>query len=189
MIGNRRTVVGKGAHFVGAIKAETTVTVSGKVEGNVECGKLIITHDGHILGSVDAKRVVIDGKLDGPVRCEDIIIKSRAQIIGDISCQTLAIDKGARIEGTLAFAVSDPSAVRLLPKDDTRDDETTKSLNAAENCTRMAELTVDARHASGKPNLDTKEALSFLARRGNREAKRLLRKSAGYESHTGTQSS
>jgi hypothetical protein len=53
-------------------------------------------------------------------------------------------------------------------------EEDARLLAASEAATRAAELVVEARHLTGNPDLQIDEALDFLAKRGNLQARALL---------------
>ena len=177
MFMSRRTLIAPGVKLIGSIIAEGSVKVSGQFEGDLQCAQLIVSRNGHVIGTIEARRLVVDGKVDGPIRGEDVIVKSQAHITGNIECQTLAIEKGARVEGTLTFATDKSVPVRMLPHEPAQHEKEAKILADAEASTRLVELVVEARHQSGNPTLETQEALVYLAQDGNREARRFLKKS------------
>ena len=171
----RRTVIAPGMKFVGSITGEGSVKVRGQFEGDLHCAHLTVSQKGHINGAIEARRLVVDGKIDGPIRGEDVLIKSQAHVTGNIECQTLTIEKGARVEGTLAFAADKSVPARMLPHDPARHEKEAEILAEAEASTRLVELVSEAQHQSGNPNFETQQALAYLAQRGNREAKKFLK--------------
>jgi hypothetical protein len=110
------------------------------------------------------------------------VLKSQAHVVGDVQCQSLIVEKGAFMEGRLMrLPKTNGRPTEGLLSDLTKPaqgkDEDT--LEKAETSTREAELIVEARHLSGNPNLLKDEAMAFLAKRGNAQAKAFL----GRQSH------
>jgi cytoskeletal protein CcmA (bactofilin family) len=165
------TVIAEGLKIVGSIATDGLVEVYGQIDGEMRCASVVISHQAHVAGTMMADHVVVDGKVDGPIQCGEVILKSRAHVIGDIACDSVIIEKGAFIEGRLvrshgangrgrvAFA-AEPA--RMLESDSVRKEE----------------LVEEARHLSGDPDLLIDEALAYLAKRGNAEAKAFLTPSA-----------
>jgi len=179
MFASRRhaTVIAKGLKVVGNIEAEGSVELNGQIEGELHCTVLFISHTAEVTGTVDADRVIVDGKIQGPIRGGDVLLKSKARVRGDIHCNTLTVEKGACVEGRLV-RVPDSNAdttkrLDLASREESKEEANT--LSEAETSTRIAELVVEARHLSGNPSLLADEAIAFLARRGNVEAKSFLK--------------
>jgi cytoskeletal protein CcmA (bactofilin family) len=174
------TVIAEGFKIVGSVEAEGVVEINGRIDGEMRCTAITVSRNAHVAGSIVAEQIVINGTVEGPIHGGDVVLKSQAHVTGDISCQSIVVEKGAFMEGRLervvptngaqsqaAGATNGASAVE--PR---RADKAT----AGETSTRKAELVVEARHISGNPNLSADEALGFLAKRGNDQAKALIEK-------------
>ncbi|MGV1015034.1 MAG: bactofilin family protein, partial [Methyloceanibacter sp.] len=162
--------------IVGSLTTDGIVEVHGQIDGEMNCASIIVSSTGHVVGTLNAEDVVVDGRLDGPIQGGEVTLKTNAHVLGDIRCQTIIIEKGAFMEGRLIRArgangiqteVEETRKVEVVRED-------AEKLANAENSTRKAELVVEARHLSGNPNLLADEALVYLAKRGNAQAKAIL---------------
>jgi cytoskeletal protein CcmA (bactofilin family) len=95
----RATIIGDELKVVGKITAEGLVKVYGQIEGELQCGSLVVHRKARLRGPVAASKVVIDGQIDGPIHGANVLLKSCAHVVGDIHHQTLDIRKGAYFEG------------------------------------------------------------------------------------------
>jgi cytoskeletal protein CcmA (bactofilin family) len=93
------TIIAEGLRIVGSVKGESAVEIMGQVEGELHCGSLVISHEAHIKGPVQADDVIVDGKVEGPIQGRTVILQSRAHAVGDIRHQSLAIENGAFFDG------------------------------------------------------------------------------------------
>jgi cytoskeletal protein CcmA (bactofilin family) len=164
--------------MVGSVTADGLVEINGQVVGEVCCTSLVISRKGLVAGTIVSERVVVDGRVDGPTRAAEVVLKSQAHVVGDIYCQSLVVEKGAFMEGRMA-RISDANgakldSAKLLGKGFIGYGRDQAAAAEAETSTRLAELTVEARHLSGNPDLLSDEALAFLAKRGHVQAKAFL---------------
>jgi predicted acyltransferase (DUF342 family) len=129
------------------------------------------------VGRIIAENVAVDGLVEGPIQAREVMLKSHARVLGDIVCQLVVIERGAVVEGRLFRSLglnagmlgdADLKALEMAREEDAR------LLAASEAATRAAELVVEARHLTGNPDLQIDEALDFLAKRGNLQARALL---------------
>ena len=95
----RGTVIAEGLKIVGSVTAEGLVEVNGQIEGEVHCTSLIISRKAHVVGTIQAERVVVDGTVEGPIQGGSVMLKSGAHVVGDIHHQSLAIESGAFFDG------------------------------------------------------------------------------------------
>jgi cytoskeletal protein CcmA (bactofilin family) len=168
------TVVAAGMRIVGNVTAAGTVQINGEMDGEINCDSLIVARGGRVVGNIAADSVVVDGLVEGPIQAVDVVLKAQAHVVGDIACKTVVIEKGAFIESRLLGSIM-PSgheagepALKITRGDDAR------LIAGAEASTRKAELVTEARHLSGNPDLLIDDALAFLAKRGNTQAKAFL---------------
>ena len=98
----RGTVIAEGLKIVGSVTAEGLVEVNGQIEGEVHCTSLIISRKAHVVGTIQAERVVVDGTVEGPIQGGSVMLKSGAHVVGDIHHQSLAIERGASFDGRSA---------------------------------------------------------------------------------------
>lgn len=169
----KRTTISEGLTVVGLITSDGEVEVRGTVEGDIHCAAVLVADKGRVSGSIRADNVVVDGRVEGPIACREIVFHRNANLVGDVECETVVIEKGALMQGRLTRAGRPNLSHEALGVHDERraKDENVVDI---ENTSRRTELIVAARALSGNPNLPGDEALAFLAKRGNAQAKALV---------------
>ena len=152
--------------------------VAGQIDGEMHCTSLSVSRKAKISGTIEAEKVVVDGRVEGPIQSVEVVLKSDAHVVGDIRCQSLVVEKGAFMEGRMMRTGKanghEPAAVQHISARD--DSSARESLVEAESSTREAELTIEARHLSGNPDLPTDEAIVYLAEGGHPQAQALMRR-------------
>lgn len=171
------TVVAAGMKIVGNVTAEGAVQVNGQIDGEIHCNSLVISRGGRVSGMIAADNIVVDGVVEGPIQAVDVVLKAQAHVVGDIACKSVAIERGAFVEGRLLRSMAlnggEIDEAKLEALETAREDEA-RLIAGAEASTRKAELVIEARHLSGDPDLLIDDALAFLAKRGNTQAKAFL---------------
>ena len=171
------TTIAEKMKIIGNIIAEGTVEVKGQVEGEIHCTTLVVMRNAKVVGKIAAENIVVDGLVEGPIQAADVVLKAQARVIGDIACQAVVIERGAFVEGRLLRSLElnggDVDEAKLKAVEMAREGAA-KAVAGAEVSTRKAELVVEARHLSGNPDLQFDDALAFLAKRGNAQAKAFL---------------
>jgi cytoskeletal protein CcmA (bactofilin family) len=100
---HKPTVIGERLNIVGDVVAEgMAVELYGRIDGDVECGLLIVAPTGRLVGRATAQKVVVRGLVDGPIFAGELVLESQGQVRGDISCGTVVIVKGAFLEGHIS---------------------------------------------------------------------------------------
>ncbi|MEW6622382.1 MAG: polymer-forming cytoskeletal protein [Bacillota bacterium] len=96
------TIIGKGTAFHGNIKAEGTLRVDGKIEGEIESqGDILIGESGVVIGGIKARNILVAGIIKGDVVISGRIeIASSGKLEGDINTSSLIIDEGALFQGS-----------------------------------------------------------------------------------------
>jgi hypothetical protein len=128
--------------------------INGELDGEISCTSLIVAKSGKILGTIKAQSVEIDGFVEGPVQAEDVTIKAKAHVVGDIACKTVAIEKGAFIEGRILQSQGSP----MLEA---------PSKFATSNGRKSA-------GAAATPDMLIDDAVAYMSKRGDAEAKPAL---------------
>jgi cytoskeletal protein CcmA (bactofilin family) len=102
-INHKQTVIGERLHITGDLIAEgMAVELYGRIDGDVECGLLIVAPTGRLVGTATAQKVVVRGLVDGPIFADELVLESQGQVRGDINCGTVVIVKGAFLEGHIS---------------------------------------------------------------------------------------
>lgn len=169
----QKTTIAEGLKIVGSITTDGIVEVNGHIDGEMHCASIIVTSTGHVFGTLTAENIIVDGRVDGPIQGGEVMLKSQAHVLGDIRCQTVIIEKGAFMEGRLV-RTRGANGLKSEIEEAKKAAEAVRNDAEAESATHKAELVIEARHLSGNPNLLADEALVYLAKRGNTQAKAIL---------------
>ena len=92
------TVVSSNSTIEGSISSPSTISVSGKVKGELNALEIVVESEGSVKGSVFAEHLIIIGKFEGSVSANKITIASTGSVKGDLSYKRLAIDDGAILD-------------------------------------------------------------------------------------------
>ena len=95
---NSGTVISAGSTLVGEIAAPASISVSGRVKGDLNASEIVIEKEGIVEGSVISQHLIIIGKFEGNVSSEKITIASSGIVKGDLSYKRLMIDDGAILD-------------------------------------------------------------------------------------------
>lgn len=93
------TVISADMTVSGDLNCRGTVTISGRVFGDITAHTLVIEDGAHVEGAVVAHVATIRGNIDGPVRAPTVTIGATARVVGTITHHILAIEPGAVVEG------------------------------------------------------------------------------------------
>ena len=83
----------------GVLTSSGDFHVAGTVEGDVRCGRLVITETGAVSGDVVAQEVRIHGRFNGQIRAICVVLCAGSQVEGNISQSVLRVEQGARFDG------------------------------------------------------------------------------------------
>jgi cytoskeletal protein CcmA (bactofilin family) len=112
------TVIAKGAHFKGIISCPDQLLVMGSVEGDIDCGGMIIIGDkARIHANIYARKVIIGGEVKGDIKSAEYVeIKPTGRLIGNLDAAKIKLSGGCFFEGESSMQIerkqseSDPSA-------------------------------------------------------------------------------
>jgi cytoskeletal protein CcmA (bactofilin family) len=95
------TLIGKGTVFQGTLKAEGTLRIDGKLEGEVESlGNVVVGEAGFLQASIKASNLLVAGAIKGDVFISGKVeLASSGRIDGNITAASLIIDDGATFHG------------------------------------------------------------------------------------------
>jgi len=82
------------------LNARDTVIVDGEVNGEINCGLLVVGPDGVVNGHVAAKEADIAGKVGPTIEAAQLLrLRNNGQISGQATYGELEIEKGAVLRG------------------------------------------------------------------------------------------
>jgi len=93
------SIIGEDLTVIGNVASKGEIQVDGEIQGDIDCGSLLLGDKAQINGSVRAEDVVVRGKVTGSVRGLRVTLQSQSHVEGDIYHQSLAIEQGAYFEG------------------------------------------------------------------------------------------
>ncbi|MBT8364787.1 MAG: polymer-forming cytoskeletal protein [Deltaproteobacteria bacterium] len=112
------TIIAPGAHFKGLISCPDQLFVMGSVEGDIDCGGLIIIGDkARIHANIYARKVIIGGEVKGDIKSAEYVeIKPTGRLIGNLDAAKIKLSGGCFFEGKSTMQIEnkqtkpDPSA-------------------------------------------------------------------------------
>jgi cytoskeletal protein CcmA (bactofilin family) len=95
------TYIGIESHIKGDIVSEKSISIDGKVDGNITCrGEVIIGTNAIIIGNVKAFNVNASGYIKGNIDADDFIkLTTTCKVEGDICAKSFIADEGAVFNG------------------------------------------------------------------------------------------
>lgn len=93
------SIIGEDLTVIGNVSSKGEIQVDGEIQGDIDCGSLLLGDKAQVQGSVRAQDVVVRGKVIGAIRGLRVTLQSQSHVEGDIFHQSLAIEQGAYFEG------------------------------------------------------------------------------------------
>lgn len=78
---------------------EGTISIKGKVTGDIDAKSLDVAGSGEVSGSVKADNVTIQGRQSGSVECAELALGATSQVSSKIIAKTMVSEKGAKVVG------------------------------------------------------------------------------------------
>lgn len=95
------SVIGPDVVVTGSVRATADLHVEGRVEGDLDCGNLVLGGEASVQGMVRADSARIAGAIEGSVAIRQLVVESSARISGDVDYESISIENGAQIDGRL----------------------------------------------------------------------------------------
>jgi cytoskeletal protein CcmA (bactofilin family) len=93
------SIIGEGLTITGNVAFKGEIQVDGEIQGDVQCGSLLLGDKSQITGCVIAEDVVVRGRVLGSIRGLRVTLQAQSHVEGDIYHQSLAVEQGAYFEG------------------------------------------------------------------------------------------
>jgi cytoskeletal protein CcmA (bactofilin family) len=93
------SVIGADLVITGSLQSSGEVTIEGEIQGDIQCGTLVVGEQARVQGNVVADDIVIRGRVEGTVRGNRVALQSTSHVEGDVYHRMLAIEQGAFFEG------------------------------------------------------------------------------------------
>ena len=97
------TVIGADTTITGSIRAQGTVLVDGRVDGNIETDTLVVIgEDGRVIGNIYASSVICRGIIVGDIVAEEEVeLLAMASLNGTVRAPLFSVDDSALVHNTL----------------------------------------------------------------------------------------
>jgi cytoskeletal protein CcmA (bactofilin family) len=116
------SIIGEDLMITGNVTSKGEIQVDGEIQGDVQCGSLLLGDKSQITGCVLAEDVVVRGRVIGSIRGLRVTLQAQSHVDGDIYHQSLAIEQGAYFEGKSRRS-DDPLAIKQADKPATASDK------------------------------------------------------------------
>src|SRR3569623_3024610 len=93
------SAIGPDMGVTGNVRASADLHVEGRVEGDLDCGNLVLGGEASIQGQVRAESARVAGTIEGSVAIRQLVVESGASITGDVAPESLSIENGAQKDG------------------------------------------------------------------------------------------
>lgn len=95
------SIISADLNFVGNLVTTEEIQLDGSVDGDIQCGAIILGESGRLTGTLTALTATIRGRIDGTVYAKTAILEKTAHVAGDVIHESITIEAGAHIEGRL----------------------------------------------------------------------------------------
>jgi cytoskeletal protein CcmA (bactofilin family) len=93
------SIIGEDLSISGNVTSKGEIQVDGEIQGDINCGSLLLGDKSQVIGGVLAEDVVVRGRVVGSIRGLRVTLQAQSHVEGDIFHQSLAIEQGAYFEG------------------------------------------------------------------------------------------
>ena len=94
------TSIGSDVTIVGKLVGQGTVTIFGRIEGELRASEVTIGEGAEIQGNIVAQELTVGGYVKGTIHAERVKLIGTAKVEGDIFHRSLSIDENAMFEGS-----------------------------------------------------------------------------------------
>jgi cytoskeletal protein CcmA (bactofilin family) len=106
--------VSAGTIMRGNLVTSGAIRLDGRFDGRIICGKLEITRDGYVNGTIAAREVIVSGQVVGRIEARSVTLTDGAFVEGDIRYASIALESGATMTGKAIRADANYSPPDLL---------------------------------------------------------------------------
>jgi cytoskeletal protein CcmA (bactofilin family) len=93
------SIIGEDLTITGNVTSKGEIQVDGEIQGDINCGSLLLGDKSQVMGGVMAEDIVVRGRVVGSIRGLRVTLQAQSHVEGDIFHQSLAIEQGAYFEG------------------------------------------------------------------------------------------
>jgi cytoskeletal protein CcmA (bactofilin family) len=93
------SIIGEDLTITGNVISKGDIQVDGEIQGDVQCGSLLLGDKSQIIGGAAAEDVLVRGRVVGSIKGLRVTLQAQSHVEGDIYHASLAIEQGAYFEG------------------------------------------------------------------------------------------
>jgi cytoskeletal protein CcmA (bactofilin family) len=95
------TIIAQGTYFKGLVSCPDQLYVMGSVEGDIDCGGMVIIGDkARIHANIYARQVIIGGEVKGDIKSAEYVeIKPTGRLMGNLDAAKIRLFGGCFFEG------------------------------------------------------------------------------------------
>jgi len=99
------TSVDASSELVGKLRCKETLRIDGRVEGEVECDKVVLVgQGGRVQANIACDEVKISGLVEGNIAARrKITLERTAVVTGDLTTPGIVIEEGAKLKGRIVI--------------------------------------------------------------------------------------
>ena len=109
------SVLGPDVIVTGGIRSSADLHVEGKIDGDLDCGNLVLGPEATVKGQVRADSARVAGTIEGSVSVRQLTVEAGARITGDVEYETISLENGAHVDGRLKHFSAPSPAVKMTP--------------------------------------------------------------------------
>ena len=98
---SKGSVISSDLIITGSVDAEGSITVEGKIHGDVNCKSVLVQESGIVEGSVTADDINIFGTVDGTITGKKVSIRATSKVEADIHHELIELEMGTEFSGVL----------------------------------------------------------------------------------------
>lgn len=98
---SKGSVISSDLIITGSVDAEGSITVEGKIHGDVNCKSVLVQESGIVEGSVTAEDINIFGTVDGTITGKKVSIRATSKVEADIHHELIELEMGTEFSGVL----------------------------------------------------------------------------------------
>jgi len=107
------SVIGPDVVVTGNVRASADLHIEGRIEGDLDCGSLVVGAEALIQGQVRAESARIAGRIEGAVSIRQLTVEAGARITGDVEYDTISLETGAHVDGRLKHFSAQATAAEV----------------------------------------------------------------------------
>jgi len=108
----------QGTVLKGNIKAKDSIRMCGKLEGDIDCARIVwISKGGRVDGMIKAEGAIVEGEINGNMElAKQLELRSTGRITGDIVSAKIAMAEGCFYEGEMKTTAANETPTTFVER-------------------------------------------------------------------------